>query len=848
MVRRAVRVKKVSGGMASKTVEKGQSLSERLRHLEASTNKNASCIHRIESQVAAMMDAIQNLAQNLTGVDEKIDLHPNHEKIDLTGAGGDSGPNHEKRPSLHQNAADTPEERDRHAAEALAYAIDVQKKIETPEHAIERLAAEASDKHLKWKNMWHKSYSIVMRSIRVRRAEKSSLGHQAMKGESVAEKLAWLERFVLRQEVKDRGRISELELSLTNLAINIQGFHSKLANNNDEEFAHQLGKETESEAAVAKSKAMAAEAERIRAQPLLLSQRARRRWKRAIRLTVIGQKFQAERGVLTTGSVSGKSVFERIKQLERDLSKLLVQQAAPALSVVDFVDSGPDAALHNSPSGYRPQSPDTVPNRTQKALTAFYDTMEGPTVHDLASKETREALVQHFEVKSKQDRLTGEIPSLFEVANMSKLQCKILSDQIEGLKAQMVEMKAVPPVVVMKYDPPAVVKKTEPELKQEPKPVQAAPAVIEGEFATFEEMTSELLKRDDEIKRLLSTKADKGEMLDLVAGKVDSHQINPIRSKLGDLEDRFLAYTQDQESSMGTLVADLIEAYLAQLNLPSSDSVPNKQEVDAALAKLATMMNELCDSKITQDAKVQMLESGKANKEYVDGKADLSMLEAIRDFFKARMDELSKLASEGVTPQDLEKLRKALEEDFRKKLADLMLKKEEDDAVATVRCLTCGQSTDEQNPVVGAYAANKSKLRPHRLGQPSLSAPALNNDVLPDIDSNPVVGGGFHISANHTHQQQQRPASSPMVGRGGGSGLVVVAGSRARGSWGGAGAVPQFRKSGPQLGRRSSGGGSGGSAASRPGKGANTGNNAIALNSDIQQWANTADKANFGIM
>jgi hypothetical protein len=42
-------------------------------------------------------------------------------------------------------------------------------------------------------------------------------------------------------------------------------------------------------------------------------------WKKAIRLTILGTRFQHSRGVLTTGSINGKSVLERLKQVGQQL-------------------------------------------------------------------------------------------------------------------------------------------------------------------------------------------------------------------------------------------------------------------------------------------------------------------------------------------------------------------------------------------------------------------------------------------------------------------------------------------------------------------------------------------------
>jgi hypothetical protein len=52
--------------------------------------------------------------------------------------------------------------------------------------------------------------------------------------------------------------------------------------------------------------------------------------------------------------------------------------------------------------------------------------------------------------------------------------------------------------------------------------------------------------------------------------------MNPLKSKLTILEEQFLEYTQGQEATLQGVVSQLIEAYLAQAQFPSADTVAMK--------------------------------------------------------------------------------------------------------------------------------------------------------------------------------------------------------------------------------------------------------------------------------
>jgi|AntAceMinimDraft_5_1070358.scaffolds.fasta_scaffold176423_1 hypothetical protein len=53
--------------------------------------------------------------------------------------------------------------------------------------------------------------------------------------------------------------------------------------------------------------------------------RAQRRWKRAISMIVIGIRLQGHQGLLKQAKHKGPSLMDRVKQLERDLGRLVIQ-------------------------------------------------------------------------------------------------------------------------------------------------------------------------------------------------------------------------------------------------------------------------------------------------------------------------------------------------------------------------------------------------------------------------------------------------------------------------------------------------------------------------------------------
>jgi hypothetical protein len=98
---------------------------------------------------------------------------------------------------------------------------------------------------------------------------------------------------------------------------------------------------------------------------------------------------------------------------------------------------------------HHPQPTTPTNNTNQHKLTPLTQTdtnnnltNTNNTLNNL-HQENREALARVFEMKSVQDRLTGQIPSLFEVANMTKLQCRILAEEIAKLKKEVIKQKHV---------------------------------------------------------------------------------------------------------------------------------------------------------------------------------------------------------------------------------------------------------------------------------------------------------------------------------------------------------------------------------------------------------------------
>jgi len=68
----------------------------------------------------------------------------------------------------------------------------------------------------------------------------------------------------------------------------------------------------------------------------------------------------------------------------------------------------------------------------------------------------------------------------------------------------------------------------------------------------------------------------------------------------------------------------------------------------------------------------------------------------VQAFFKSKLAELAALSEGGASEDDLRALRAALEKEFKSTMAEHFAKKEEDKALATSRCLTCGQATNDQ--------------------------------------------------------------------------------------------------------------------------------------------------------
>jgi len=126
-------------------------------------------------------------------------------------------------------------------------------------------------------------------------------------------------------------KIGRLELSIMNLARNIQGFSSTMASFKDEIKHLEHPPEVLSEAAAAWSKLSKAEKKAL----------SRKRWKRAIQMTVIGLRLQGTRGVLTSGQTNGRSLLDRMKSVEKEVRVLLSKEGCRIKTAnVAHVDPG----------------------------------------------------------------------------------------------------------------------------------------------------------------------------------------------------------------------------------------------------------------------------------------------------------------------------------------------------------------------------------------------------------------------------------------------------------------------------------------------------------------------------
>ena len=97
----------------------------------------------------------------------------------------------------------------------------------------------------------------------------------------------------------------------------IQGFSSELHTWHDESMqkwdAAQFAKEQEEHP----------EADKL--SPEEIKVRAKKRWKKAISIVKIGVRLGGSQGLLKSSKNKGPSLMDRIKQLEKDMTKLVIQ-------------------------------------------------------------------------------------------------------------------------------------------------------------------------------------------------------------------------------------------------------------------------------------------------------------------------------------------------------------------------------------------------------------------------------------------------------------------------------------------------------------------------------------------
>jgi len=719
MIRRALRVKNAVSMITTKKMQ-GKSVLERLNDVESLSMRNKNLISKLSNQVYSMEEAMKTLAHNVTGTDEKINSLGSRLNRSRTNN------NHEALITLEG---------------ALKYSAEVQARIDQstattePEFVVrqEDLIAIA----FRARGRWHRAYVMIVRANRVRHALSGALSRKAAKGESLLEKLTSLERKVLYDEASSHRKLAELEMSLKNLALHMQGFNSELSTWKTDFSSSRTPKTPEQ---------LKQWSRPASAKEMTKSELARYRWKKTIRLTIMASRLQNTKGVMSPDFV-GKSILERISQLERELSSML----------------GP----------IKTAFPPTAENAAYEGITLDDDgtieNMEGGA-KDGENEASELAEDRIKRTRQIQDRLSGRIPSLFDVQSQSELRSKKLADQIERQQQIIIGLKM--------------------ELEK------LSSLGQNGDFATADALKQALIKRDVEIKLLKDMKADKEEMLDLIVNKADRDVVNPIISKITDLRDQFMSFSQEQASALEGVVSQMIESYLAQANLPSSDAVASKQDLETQLSRLTNQITETMDGKADKTA-VSIELQGKADRRIMEEKVDQDTLNKIQHFFQTRMDELSQLASSGTSSEDLALLKKEMEADFKKEMDLHFEEKGDQDGLATVKCIACGQLPQQIPTVVGNYAANKFQLRvrpldprvAHRLGRDGVKGytQPKQNDY--------IVAGGYHMPPNS------------------------VSGLRGKTSWGAA--VPQFNMNNGNNNGNGAGAGGVGKGSKKKGNGQN---------------------------
>lgn len=132
---------------------------------------------------------------------------------------------------------------------SLSYAAKVQARVDKGKEPEDEAVLNPEDTiaiSFRAKRRWQRALNMIVRANRVRRAMSGALRRRAPKGESLLEKLTFLERKVLLDEATQRRKLGELEMSLKNLAMHMQGFDSNLATwKNDSGVSSRLSKTPE---------------------------------------------------------------------------------------------------------------------------------------------------------------------------------------------------------------------------------------------------------------------------------------------------------------------------------------------------------------------------------------------------------------------------------------------------------------------------------------------------------------------------------------------------------------------------------------------------------------------------
>jgi hypothetical protein len=209
-----------------------------------------------------------------------------------------------------------------------------------------------------------------------------------------------------------------------------------------------------------------------------------------------------------------------------------------------------------------------------------------------------------------------------------------------------------------------------------------------------------------------------------------------------------------------------------------------------------------------------------------------------------------------------------MEEDFKKEMSAHFDEKQDKDALATVKCISCGQMPQHVPTMVGHYAANKFQLRvrpldpriAHRIGKDGVTG------YQPPSQGDYVVAGGYHMpnAIAGMRSSSQFGAAIPKFNNSNGmkGGLVKGGGiSNKVNSHGdliiaGPSSSQEQKKGNRPVSKSNSGGGSQRQPTrlmTLDGLSANQGGGKLPsprpqMEGDVQQWVETAQKANLASM